>query len=93
MNLVMDHLNILNSLCLVLGMDFKHTIHEIHPTLDDSEGEKDVTNNTVDSLANLIQRLRKVKIQRWQTVSMAVRQFLYFSFCTTFIFIITLTFC
>ncbi|PQQ06879.1 65-kDa microtubule-associated protein 4 [Prunus yedoensis var. nudiflora] len=65
-NLVMDHLNILNSLCLVLGMDFKHTIHEIHPTLDDSEGEKDVTNNTVDSLANLIQRLRKVKIQRWQ---------------------------
>lgn len=67
-NLVMDHLNILNSLCLVLGMDFKHTIHEIHPTLDDSEGEKDITNNTVDSLANLIQRLRKVKIQRWQTL-------------------------
>ncbi|BFG21761.1 hypothetical protein CerSpe_080350 [Prunus speciosa] len=67
-NLVMDHLNILNSLCLDLGMDFKHTIHEIHPTLDDSEGEKDVTNNTVDSLANLIQRLRKVKIQRWLTL-------------------------
>ncbi|KAM7524997.1 hypothetical protein LguiA_014899 [Lonicera macranthoides] len=32
----LDHLNTLNSLCAVLGMDFKQTIHEINPTLDDS---------------------------------------------------------
>ncbi|KAM1063525.1 hypothetical protein TB2_027205 [Malus domestica] len=66
LNLVMDHLNIISSLSLVLGMDFKQTIHEIHPTLIDSEGAKDISNNTIDSLGNSIQRLRKLKNQRWQ---------------------------
>ncbi|CAH1445646.1 unnamed protein product [Lactuca virosa] len=33
---VLDHMSSLNSLCLVLGMDFNQTIQEIHPTL--SEG-------------------------------------------------------
>lgn len=73
MKLIMDHMSMLNSLCLVLGMDFKHTIHEIHPTLDDLNGEKDVTNSTIEGLANSVQILREVKIQRWQRVSMCVK--------------------
>ncbi|PRQ57651.1 putative microtubule-associated protein, MAP65/Ase1/PRC1 [Rosa chinensis] len=70
LKLIMDHMSMLNSLCLVLGMDFKHTIHEIHPTLDDLNGEKDVTNSTIEGLANSVQILREVKIQRWQRLEM-----------------------
>ncbi|KAL6130753.1 hypothetical protein ACLB2K_069132 [Fragaria x ananassa] len=75
LTLIMDHMNILKSLCLVLGLDFEHTIHKIHPTLDDREGEKDVTNITIEGLANSIQILREVKIQRWhklQTLASAL---------------------
>ncbi|XP_010277391.1 PREDICTED: 65-kDa microtubule-associated protein 3 [Nelumbo nucifera] len=63
---VLDHLNTLNSLCLVLGMDFKQTINEVHPSLDDSEGTKNISNDTIERLASAIQRLRKVKIERMQ---------------------------
>lgn len=78
LKLIMDHLSILNSLCSVLGMDFKHTIHEIHPTLNELERAKDVSNSTIEGLANSIQILGEVKIQRWQRVSMCVNQILYF---------------
>lgn len=63
----------LNSLCLVLGMDFKHTIHGIHPTLNELEGAKDASNSTIEGLANSIQILGEVKMQRWQRVSMCVK--------------------
>ncbi|PIA49952.1 hypothetical protein AQUCO_01300590v1 [Aquilegia coerulea] len=63
---VLDHLSTLNSLCLVLGEDFKHTIKEVHPSLDDSEGSKNISNETIDRLACAIQKLREVKIQRMQ---------------------------
>lgn len=58
---VMDYLSTLNSLCLVLDRDFKHTICEIHPTLDDSKGTKDMSNGTIRSLADGVSRLGEVK--------------------------------
>ncbi|XP_008800929.2 65-kDa microtubule-associated protein 3 isoform X2 [Phoenix dactylifera] len=63
---VMDHLNTLNSLCLVLGIDFRQTVHEVHPSLDETDGSKNISNDTIESLASAIQRLREVKIQRMQ---------------------------
>ncbi|KAG8653658.1 hypothetical protein MANES_05G044843v8 [Manihot esculenta] len=60
------HLDTLSSLCEVLGMDFKNTIHEIHPTLDDSKRAKDVTSYTIERLTTVIQSVRDVKIQRMQ---------------------------
>ncbi|XP_024971475.1 65-kDa microtubule-associated protein 3-like [Cynara cardunculus var. scolymus] len=65
---VLDHLSTLNSLCLVLGMDFKQTIHEVHPSLSETEGAKSINNDTILRLANAIQRLREVKIQRMQRI-------------------------
>lgn len=65
---VQDHMCTLNSLCLVLGMDFKQTISEVHPSLGDSEGFKNISNGTIELLAAAIQRLRGVKIQRMQRV-------------------------
>ncbi|XP_042496812.1 65-kDa microtubule-associated protein 3-like [Macadamia integrifolia] len=63
---VQDHLNTLSNLCLVLGIDFKHTVNEIHPSLDDSEGTMNISDNTIERLAAAIQTLRKVKIERMQ---------------------------
>ncbi|KAF5183781.1 hypothetical protein FRX31_026636 [Thalictrum thalictroides] len=48
---VLDHLSTLNSLCLVLGEDFKNTIKEVHPSLDESEGSKNISNETIHRLA------------------------------------------
>ncbi|XP_077248895.1 65-kDa microtubule-associated protein 3-like [Tasmannia lanceolata] len=63
---VLEHLNTLNCLCLVLGMDFKHTIGEVHSSLDGSEESKNITNETIERLAATIKSLREVKIQRMQ---------------------------
>ncbi|KAK7391785.1 hypothetical protein VNO78_20206 [Psophocarpus tetragonolobus] len=63
---VQEHLYMLNSLCLVLGLDFKQTINGIHPSLVDSEGSKSVSNDTIQKLAVAIQGLREVKLQRMQ---------------------------
>ena len=72
---VLDHLSSLNSLCLVLGMDFKQTIHEVHPSLSETEESKSISNDTISRLATAIQRLREVKIQRMQRVSSGVELF------------------
>ncbi|KAJ9188438.1 hypothetical protein P3X46_003797 [Hevea brasiliensis] len=63
---VLSLLDTLSSLCEVLSMDFKHTIHEIHPTLDDSKELKDITNYTIERLTTVIESVRDVKIQRMQ---------------------------
>ncbi|XP_022774468.1 65-kDa microtubule-associated protein 3-like [Durio zibethinus] len=63
---VQDHLNILNSLCSVMGMDFKLTATEVHPSLADSEGLRSISNNTIEQLTAVIKKLRDVKIQRMQ---------------------------
>ncbi|XP_004514978.1 65-kDa microtubule-associated protein 3 [Cicer arietinum] len=63
---VQDHLYSLSSLCSVLGLDFKPTVSEIHPSLGNSEGPKSVNNDTIGQLALAIQELRDVKLQRMQ---------------------------
>lgn len=67
---VLDQLNTLNSLCMVLGMDFKLTVHEIHPTLDDAYSTKSISADTIEILSLTISRLKDVKIQRMQRVFM-----------------------
>ncbi|XP_057476328.1 65-kDa microtubule-associated protein 3-like isoform X2 [Actinidia eriantha] len=60
-------LNTLDSLCLVLGIDVKQTINEIHPSLgNDSEGMKNINNDTIEQLGTSIQQLRELKLQRMQ---------------------------
>lgn len=65
---VQELLNTLNSLCLVLGMDFKPTVNEVHPSLGDSEGSRSISNDTIERLTIAIHKLREVKIQRMQKV-------------------------
>ncbi|KAL9375830.1 hypothetical protein Peur_032709 [Populus x canadensis] len=66
MKQVQQHLDTLNALCLVLGMDFKHTVSEVHPSFGDSGGLRDISNLTIQHLATTIHKLREVKIQRMQ---------------------------
>lgn len=61
---VSDHINTIKSLCSVLGMDFKHAVTEIHPSLDGSTESKNISNDTVERLVIAIERLREVKVQR-----------------------------
>ncbi|KAM7504663.1 hypothetical protein LguiB_003567 [Lonicera macranthoides] len=66
MKQVLELQNTLNSLCLVLGIDYKQTVIEIHSSLGLSEGTKSISDDTIERLATTIQRLREVKIQRMQ---------------------------
>ena len=68
MNQVQQNLETLNALCLVLGMDFKHTVSEVHPSFGDSGGLRDISNLTIQHLATTIHKLLEVKIQRMQKV-------------------------
>ncbi|KZV23864.1 65-kDa microtubule-associated protein 3-like [Dorcoceras hygrometricum] len=63
---VLGRLNVLNSLCVVLGMDYKLRIRDIHPTLEDSHGTKSISVDTVERLSSTIHRLKDVKLQRMQ---------------------------
>ncbi|KAH7854675.1 hypothetical protein Vadar_016726 [Vaccinium darrowii] len=62
---VLDLLNTLNSLCLVLGVDFKQTANEVYPSLgNDCEGPK---NPTIDSIQQLgtLQDLATSLLELW----------------------------
>uniref|UniRef100_A0A2N9GG61 65-kDa microtubule-associated protein 3 n=1 Tax=Fagus sylvatica TaxID=28930 RepID=A0A2N9GG61_FAGSY len=63
---VQDHLCTVNSLCSVLGLDFKQIVTEVHPSLGDFEGSKIISNDKIEQLAAVIQNLREVKLQRMQ---------------------------
>ncbi|XP_062090513.1 65-kDa microtubule-associated protein 3-like [Humulus lupulus] len=64
--LVEDHLSALSLLSLVLGVDFKNTIYEIHPTLCNFKGVKDISSSTIEGLSGALLRLREVKMKRWE---------------------------
>ncbi|KAL3650445.1 hypothetical protein CASFOL_006848 [Castilleja foliolosa] len=66
LKMVFDCLNCLYSLCMVLGLDFKKIAIEIHPSLGESEGSKNISNTTIEQLGIVIQRLKELKIQRMQ---------------------------
>ncbi|XP_078153449.1 65-kDa microtubule-associated protein 3-like [Carex rostrata] len=64
LKMVMGQLKNLNSLCIVLGLEFEKMVAEVHPTLDEGEESKNISDDVVDRLASTIQRLREVKLQR-----------------------------
>ncbi|KAK1256766.1 65-kDa microtubule-associated protein 3 [Acorus gramineus] len=66
LNKVLGHLSSLNSLCLVLGMDFKCIVEEVHPSLGESDGSKNISNDTIERLGIVIERLQEIKMQRMQ---------------------------
>ncbi|KAK4483418.1 hypothetical protein RD792_010605 [Penstemon davidsonii] len=53
---VFNQLSALKSLCMVLGLDYKLTIHDIHPTLDDSCDTKSISADTIERLSATIVR-------------------------------------
>ncbi|KAI4330855.1 hypothetical protein MLD38_029100 [Melastoma candidum] len=63
---IQEHLNELQSICVVLGLDFQHAATEVHASLTDSERRWNITNHTIERLSNTIQQLREVKLQRMQ---------------------------
>ena len=65
---VLDLLSSLNSLCLVLGMDFKHTVSQIHPSLEVENGSSSVSSDTIGRLESVIHDLRVIKLERMQKV-------------------------
>ncbi|XP_017245105.2 65-kDa microtubule-associated protein 3 isoform X2 [Daucus carota subsp. sativus] len=65
LKLVLDLLNSLNSLCLVLGLDFQQTVKDVQITLDDSS-TRNINVDTVERLSTAISDFRGVKIQRMQ---------------------------
>ncbi|KAK6121717.1 hypothetical protein DH2020_044527 [Rehmannia glutinosa] len=66
LKLVLECLNCVYSLCVVLGLDFKKIVSEIHPSLGETEGSKNISNSTIEQLGTVIQKLRELKIQRMQ---------------------------
>ncbi|XP_076889542.1 65-kDa microtubule-associated protein 3-like [Bidens hawaiensis] len=70
---VLDHMNTLNSLCVVLGMDFNQTVHEINPRLEETEGTKSLSNDAIGSLAAAIHKLHEVKRERVQRLQNLAR--------------------
>ncbi|KAK1358100.1 hypothetical protein POM88_051356 [Heracleum sosnowskyi] len=65
LKLVLDLLNGLNSLCVVLGLDFQQTVRDVQLTLDDSN-TKNISVDTVERLSSAISNFKAVKIQRLQ---------------------------
>ncbi|KAM7274086.1 hypothetical protein ACFE04_028750 [Oxalis oulophora] len=63
---IQDHLITLNSLSLVLGMDFQATVSDVHPSLLSAEGPRNISNETIQILATKVHKLREIKIQRMQ---------------------------
>lgn len=74
---MLSQLNSLKSLCMVVGIDYRLIIHEIHQSLDDSCGPKSISEDTIERLSATINRLEDVKIQRLQRVGVNV----IFPFC------------
>nr|XP_043639406.1 65-kDa microtubule-associated protein 3 [Erigeron canadensis] len=65
---VSDHMSTLHSLCLVLGLEFNQTVHEIHPGLAGMEGGKSISDDAIGRIAAAIERLREVKIERMKII-------------------------
>ncbi|XP_050205167.1 65-kDa microtubule-associated protein 3 [Mercurialis annua] len=63
---VQEHLDTLNSLCLVLGFDFNQTLNEVHSSFGNTEGSRNISTVVIQNLATAIIKLREVKIQRMQ---------------------------
>ncbi|KAH9310920.1 hypothetical protein KI387_025955 [Taxus chinensis] len=63
---VIEYVNVLHGLCSVLGLDFIRTVTEVHPSLEESEQPKSISDDTIERLAMTIHTLREVKKNRMQ---------------------------
>ncbi|CAL9182733.1 unnamed protein product [Musa hybrid cultivar] len=68
---VLEYVSEVHSLCGVLGLDFRKTLDEVHPSLHDAHPEQstNVSNNTLEGLAQAILKLKaekKIQIQKLQ---------------------------
>ncbi|KAL8542709.1 hypothetical protein ACS0TY_003547 [Phlomoides rotata] len=61
-----DLLNVLNGLCMVLGMDFKSSVCGVHPSFNDSSGNMNISADVIQHLSAEICTLKNVKLQRMQ---------------------------
>lgn len=57
---------------MVLGVDYKQTIAEVDPTLDDSRVLKNISKDMIFKLSAMIHRLEELKKQRLLRVSINV---------------------
>ncbi|XP_047264499.1 65-kDa microtubule-associated protein 9-like [Capsicum annuum] len=64
LKLLVEHLTAINSLCVVLGVDYKQTIAEIDPNMDDSRVLKNISKDMIFKLSAMIKRLEELKKQR-----------------------------
>nr|XP_009604922.1 65-kDa microtubule-associated protein 3 isoform X2 [Nicotiana tomentosiformis]XP_016514581.1 PREDICTED: 65-kDa microtubule-associated protein 3-like isoform X2 [Nicotiana tabacum] len=64
LKLVLVHLTTINSLCVVLGIDYKQIIAEIDPTMDDFSVSKNISKYMILKLSATINRLKGLKNQR-----------------------------
>ncbi|KAJ8477299.1 hypothetical protein OPV22_021026 [Ensete ventricosum] len=68
---VLEYVSEVHSLCGVLGLDFRKTLDEVHPSLHDAHPEQstNVSNNTLEGLAQAILKLKaekRIQIQKLQ---------------------------
>ncbi|OAY85273.1 65-kDa microtubule-associated protein 6, partial [Ananas comosus] len=66
---VLEYVNEVHSLCGVLGLDFRKTVDEVHPSLHEtgSGQSTNISNNTLEGLAQAVQKLkaeRKLRIEK-----------------------------
>uniref|UniRef100_A0A7N0TD56 Uncharacterized protein n=1 Tax=Kalanchoe fedtschenkoi TaxID=63787 RepID=A0A7N0TD56_KALFE len=66
LKLVTGFLHTLNSLCMVLGIDYREKIIEMQIGMDGSGGIKGIRSDTVDKLSAAIQSLQALRTQRRQ---------------------------
>ncbi|XP_021722763.1 65-kDa microtubule-associated protein 3-like [Chenopodium quinoa] len=63
---VLENLSALSLLCSVLGLDYKETVKELHPSLVESEGNYSISSHTLQQLESSVKSLRELKLQRRQ---------------------------
>ena len=74
----MEYVDVLHSLCTVLGFDFFAIVGEVHPTLDESSTTnpvKSISNDTLTKLSNTIDSLKEEKKNRMGQVGVILMNF------------------
>ncbi|KAF3594125.1 hypothetical protein DY000_02024994 [Brassica cretica] len=68
LNKVLGYVNEVHTLCGVLGVDFSRTVCEVHPSLHrtDHEQSTNISDNTLEGLDNMIQKLKTERRARFQ---------------------------
>ncbi|CAA7043738.1 unnamed protein product [Microthlaspi erraticum] len=68
LNKVLGYVNEVHTLCGVLGVDFSQTVCEIHPSLHrtDKEQSTNISDNTLEGLEQMIQKLKTERRARFQ---------------------------